>query len=204
MSDKLNKKETSCYRYLIEDEAFPLTTVLGLKCNNGVVIASDSQSSYKKTLDLKKLDQNKIFSITNNREQESRYILSGSGVHSQIETLVSYLKPSIADKGFNNQSLKEVVEQIRLELHRKYNVNRSRFLGLPQVEMYFNLSALLGAKLLEGNETKYELYGLYSDGWVAQINEYETIGSGSALADLDETDKKKHSSNWTGLVSYQY
>lgn len=184
MSKKLNKRGMSCYRYLIGDEVFPLTTILGLKCNNGIVIASDSQSSYVKGLELKKLDQNKIFPITNNLEQASKYILAGSGVLSQIETLVSRLKLSIADREFNNRSLKEVIEQTLLELHRKYNVDRARFLGLPEVEMFFKPSALLGAKLLEDNEVRHELYCLYPDGWVAQINEYETIGSGSALADL--------------------
>ncbi len=171
------------FRYLTH-EVKPLTTVVGIKCNDGIVLACDSQGSYKKGLDMKSLDENKIFPIPKGR-QPAYLALAGSGDSAQIKMCVEELAEGLGDQRFSDRQLRENVLSVLLELHRKHNVERSRFLGLAEVGMFFHPVSILGAKLEDINgQMSFGLYLLEPAGWVNPIDEYETLGSGSALADL--------------------
>jgi 20S proteasome alpha/beta subunit len=163
----------------------PLTTVVGMKCNDGIVLACDSQGSYEKGLEMKRLDTNKIFPIIKGKQPLTYLALAGSGGLPQIKLCVEELSENLGDQRFSDRQLRENVSSILLELHRKHNVERSRFLGLAEVEMFFYPVSLLGAKLEDTDgQTSFGLYLLEPEGWVYPIDEYETLGSGSALADF--------------------
>lgn len=159
-----------------------LTTVIGIRCKDGVVIACDSQGSYVKGLEMKRLDVNKIFPIMKKNQPTVSLALAGSGDTDHIKILVEELNQALGDREFNDRDLRENIEEILLRLHKKYNLERSRFLGLSEENMFFAPYSILGARLKGDNS--FGLYLLRPDGWVNPIDEYETIGSGAPFADL--------------------
>jgi hypothetical protein len=173
------------FRNLTQEPTPELTTILGLRGKDGIVLACDSQASYKKGIDMKRLNVNKLFPI-GTFDGSTNLALAGAGDADHITLLAEALTKGLTGRSFSDEELRSDVEKILLELHKKHNIERSRFFGLPEVEMFFSPMSILGAKLREPSSmgTQFGLYLLRPDGWVSPIEKYETVGSGGVFADF--------------------
>src|SRR5215210_5565251 len=91
--------------YNLEDviESQSLTTVIGIKSIDGVIIASDSQFTMERS---KSLDGSKLFKIND-------FTIAGmSGFSDQMNILFDKLKQRLANKLFSEDKLKESIEII--------------------------------------------------------------------------------------------
>jgi 20S proteasome alpha/beta subunit len=152
----------------------PLTTVIGIKCIDGIVIASDSQATSKlqrtKTLGVSKIFKLNDFSL-----------LGGSGDGGHIKILVGDFKERLSRGKFNKKKFRDIVEQAFLDLHKRHNTVRAKLLGLKGPQSLFHPSGILGAKFGANN---FDLYLLRQDGWLIDVDDYEVIGSGKDLAEF--------------------
>ena len=151
-----------------------MTTVIGFKCADGLVIASDSQASLEKKWELKKLGVDKILKVNN------FIALAGSGDADHTRLLVE-LRENLGDSPLSDKEIREKTYNVLLRLHKKYNIDRAKFLGIREDTMYFRPNTILGAKL---SDSTFGLYRLKPDAWISPLQEYETLGSGAALAEL--------------------
>jgi 20S proteasome alpha/beta subunit len=150
----------------------PLTTVVGIKASDGIVLASDSQFTAMYRKDLK---GSKIFPI-------NKFIaLGAAGIVSQMKILVAELKQNLGNNIYSDLDLRRKVEDTLLNLHKRYNLHWSESLGIPS--MVFEPSSLLGAKLKDNSFNLY-LLTFNPEPWVEPIDTYGTIGSGYLLARL--------------------
>jgi 20S proteasome alpha/beta subunit len=158
----------------IYDYPEPLTTVIGIRCSDGIVIGTDSQATARtgKTKDLR---AEKILEIN------KFSALAGSGDSNHLNKLESALRLRIGRKSFNDYDLVEVLESVLNSLYKKYNVQKSREMGFRETKEIFHPSSIFGTKLKDGT---FGLYALRDDTWVSSISNYIALGSGSDLARL--------------------
>jgi 20S proteasome alpha/beta subunit len=154
----------------INDEAESLTTILAIKCPDGIVMSSDSQATLGK---MKTLGVSKISDI--NHILYHIYIImavGGSGDADNIILFVDYLTQSFTQMSLIESHFRDKMEKFVTRLHKKYNqgLNINRF----------NPTLLLGAKNANNS------FGLYllRNGMVYPKNDYVVEGSGGDLARL--------------------
>ena len=152
-----------------------MTTVIGFKCADGIVIASDSQASFEKKWELKKLGVDKILRINN------FIALGASGEADHVKLLVEELRENLGDSLLSDKEIRKKIYDVLLSLHKKYNIERAKFLGIREDTMYFRPNTILGAKL---SDSTFGLYRLKPDAWISSVEDYKTLGSGAALAEL--------------------
>jgi 20S proteasome alpha/beta subunit len=148
-----------------------LTTVIGIKWKDGVVIGTDSQFTDRPT-GTKSLIENKIFRIND------FMILGGAGNPSQTNILVESLQENLENNLYTDKELRKIImKNILAPLHKDYNVELSHNIGLKETRLSFYPSSLIGAKLAEN-------FGLYRIDlpYIYPITGYEVIGSGHVLA----------------------
>jgi 20S proteasome alpha/beta subunit len=151
-----------------------LTTTLAIKCSDGIVFASDSQST-SKSRKSKTLGVTKIFKINN------KIALTGSGDSDHINRTCSEIGNTFSEGIlYEKNQFKEILEDLVLSLRKKYNTDRSKKLGLDNIENFFRPICLIGINLKEG----FFLYLIRDDGWIEEIPHFIAIGSGSDLANF--------------------
>jgi 20S proteasome alpha/beta subunit len=161
-------------KYIIEDipEIEPLTTVIGIKSMDGIILASDSQLTADK---MKTLGGSKIFKINN------FVALGAAGIVSQMNMLADALKQKLGNNILSDLELRTKIEDVILELHKNYNLRWTNALG--QETFIFNPSSILGAKLKDGSFKLYRIY-IAPKPWLEPIEVYEAVGSGQYFASL--------------------
>lgn len=170
------------HRYL---KVKPMPTIIvGLKCVNGVVIASDSQAEFSRGVDVKRLNANKIYTI------DGRYIIAGSGVLTHIQTLVENVQFYLMSKEnqqrseLNKDEAEKVAEEALWALVKHYNIDRANLLGLSERTEYFTPIAVFAGRS-EGESIEYYIFFLHSyDGTIEPVHDYGAAGSGAAYAEL--------------------
>jgi 20S proteasome alpha/beta subunit len=162
-------------KYATTDEAVgPLTTVIGIKCSDGVILASDSQFTANK---MKILDGSKIFQIN------KFTALGAAGRISQMKELVDELKAKLGKNILTDLEVRKRIENVLLTLHLRYNKPRSEKIGYTVTP--FRPSSILGVKLKSGIFKLYRL--IFSNDYdtaVDPIEVYDAVGSGDLLAAL--------------------
>ena len=163
-------------KYIIEDipeiEIEPLTTVIGIKSKDGIILASDSQLTAER---MKFLGGSKIFKINN-------FIALGSaGSVSQMNMLADALKQKLGENILSDLELRTNIEDVLLELHKNYNLRWSN--ALEKETNVFHPSSLLAAKLKDGSFNLYKLV-FSPEPWLEPIEVYEAVGSGQYFASL--------------------
>ncbi|MDN5846695.1 MAG: hypothetical protein L0H53_10530, partial [Candidatus Nitrosocosmicus sp.] len=157
-----------------------MTTVIGIKCTDGIIIASDSQAT---SPSMKNMEESKIFKISDS------ICIGASGDIRHIKILVEKLKKDIGELVYNNESqIRDCIYESLLSLHKFYNVDRSFRLGYKETKLFFQPSALLAVKI---PDMTFCLYYIGSDLWLDVIDNYQTIGSGSILANLVLTQQSR-------------
>lgn len=152
----------------------PLTTVVGIKSNSGIVLASDSQwtSSIKNY-------SSKLFGI-------NRWVgLGASGTRPYIRILVKSLEQKLrTDDLTTEEGFRDRVDVILAQLFRERVTNRSTELGYFRVADLFDATALLGARLSSGNYALFRLSLAPPDPVVEIVDDYSAIGTGMSFAHL--------------------
>lgn len=162
-----------------------MTVVVGLKCIDGPVIATDSQSEYSRGVDVKRLNSNKLY------ELDGKYLLAGAGVLAHIHVLVDNVKSQLKNQEnsqrcseLNKDETENTVEQVLWTLVRHYNMERGGFIGTAERE-FFTPIAILAGGYYENDDLKYYCDILHCyDGTIEPIEDYGAAGSGAAYAEL--------------------
>ncbi|MDQ6866300.1 MAG: hypothetical protein M3044_21040 [Thermoproteota archaeon] len=93
------------------EEIEPLTTALGIKCNEAIVLASDSQSTAK-TGNSKNLDATKIIQI-------NKFIgMTGSGDSYHLKLIADEAKERFGEKKFSQTELEKSLNTMMKDLHK--------------------------------------------------------------------------------------
>jgi 20S proteasome alpha/beta subunit len=159
---------------LYNDEPEPMTTVIGIRCSDGIVIGTDTQATAR-TGRTKDLRAEKILGIN------KFSAMAGSGESDHVKRLWSVIRRKIGNKFYTDDKMIEELESILDELYNKYNVQKSEKMGFSESQILFHPTSILGAKL------KDDLFGLYilkDDGFVSRVDNYMAISSGTDLARL--------------------
>lgn len=128
-----------------------MTVVIGIRCRNGFVVASDSQIEYYRGVSVKKLNANKIyrFDVAN-----GIFFIGGAGKVADIEKLVAYIYRSLEETAKGGSLTAEDVyvtlEKTVTYLHKEYNIERLRYLGYnvgPDDAPFFNPLAIIAGAL---------------------------------------------------------
>jgi 20S proteasome alpha/beta subunit len=151
-----------------------MTTVIGIRCSDGIVIGTDSQATARtgRTKDLraeKILDINKFSA------------LAGSGDSNHVKKLEYSLKQRIGRKSFNDEELVDVLESVLNNLYKKYCIQKSKEMGFRDTKEIFHPNSIFGTRL---KNRRFGLYVLRDDTWVESVPNYIALGSGSDLARL--------------------
>lgn len=155
----------------------PMTTVVGIKSNDGIVLASDSQATGEL---IKDIGMSKIFRIN------ASMGIGVSGIVGHIKILQQMFKQEFKSAQFETElDVRQNAEKILCELFRKYNVERSDRLGFKTTQYLFDGSAILCTKLNDGVFVLHKLT-LIPQPWVELVEDYdyEAIGSGEIYAKL--------------------
>lgn len=161
-------------KYILDDlqKTDILTTIVGIKSNDGIVFASDSLF----TGDITKMFGSKIFKINDFT------VMGVSGNKDHMEILFEAFEQKFKDNAYRcKQEVESDITSILLSLHKKYNLKWSEELGKDVV--IFNPESIVGIRL--GNN-EYLLYRLYFDPnpWLSPIKIYDAVGSGQLFANL--------------------
>jgi 20S proteasome alpha/beta subunit len=172
------------------DLVHPLTIIIGLKCEDGVVIASDSQQEFGRGVSVKRLNTGKIYLIGD------RFAFAGAGVSAHIEKAVDAIDMGIkegkkhkAGADLSEDECVSAMERSMLAIYKVYNIERAKFLGDPKEKEFFSPILIVGCVEAANGQTKGKLgnhclFIVHSEGVVEKISDYATAGSGAAYAEL--------------------
>jgi 20S proteasome alpha/beta subunit len=155
----------------ITDETDPLTTIVAIKCPDGIVMASDSQATVRDKT--KTLGVTKIFDVNN-------FIGGGgSGDADNIILFVEHLREEFPRMSSTESEFRDKIQNVFWRLSKKYNLDAREYLGINAHP--FNPTLLVGTK---NEDNSFGLYLLKENGMVYPKNEHMVIGSGGDLARL--------------------
>lgn len=163
-----------------------MTIIVGIRCADGVVVASDSQQEFGRGVAVKRLNTGKIYSIF-----EGRFAVAGAGTLAHIEKAVDSIEIGLVEakrrKGGLNLTEDECVDAVEKSItatYKTYNIERSKFLEEPQERDFFNPILIGGGLEALDEQNKACLFIIHSNGIVEKISDYATAGSGAAYAEL--------------------
>ena len=160
-----------------------MTIAIGIKCVDGIVIASDSQVEFGRGVSIKRLNANKMYQLDDN------FIVAGAGavahIRKAVDAIKFMLKEKRREKGstLSEDECVDTLEKTVLALHKEYNIERSKLLDVDERE-YFSPILVFGAKAIEEKETKFYSGIVHGDGTVEPVEDYGTVGSGAAFAEM--------------------
>lgn len=160
-----------------------MTIAMSIKCVDGIVIASDSQVEFGRGVSIKRLNANKMYQL------DDSFIVAGAGAVAHIRKAVDAINFVLKEKKREKDSILSeeecvnALEKTVLALHKEYNIERSKLLDVDERE-YFSPILVFGAKAIEENETKFYSGIVHGDGTVEPVEDYGTVGSGAAFAEM--------------------
>lgn len=148
----------------------PMTTLIGIKCVDGIV--SDSQATYKFE-GTKDLDVNKISVVKNT------LTIGGAGNANNIRLLIEELETHASDEPLSDKDTLELIRKTVLGLHKKYNTDQIPYLG-DKARDLFKPTVVIGAQLKDSN---FGLYLVDSNAMIYPVED-KVLGQGAPLARL--------------------
>ncbi|MCH8329290.1 MAG: proteasome subunit beta [Nanoarchaeota archaeon] len=139
------------------------TTTLALLCKDGIVLAADKRATSGYLIAHKKFD--KILNITDN------IAVTVAGTVSDVQLLAKYIKAELKLKDIRTDRESTVKEAANLLSMMVYN-NIRKMSMIPGISHF-----IIGGKDGEG----FHIYDLAPDGSIAEIDDYNTSGSGSVM-----------------------
>jgi len=142
-----------------------MTTIVALSCVNGIVIASDSQST---TGAIKRSQEDKIHNTRVNKNTDVIFV--GSGISAYISRFIDYFEEHKKDKE---------IKIIRDFADRSEDMMRRLMKRYPEME----IAIISGIRLKKDDNISWGVYTLYSLGVADKIENYGCIGTGSTIAE---------------------
>lgn len=140
------------------------TTTVGIMCKDCVVLAADKRATSGNFIASKKVD--KVVPIN------ERMALTTSGVVSDIQLLIKILKAELKLKSIRVDREPSVKEAANLMTNIIYS-NIRKFSAIPGITHF-----LLGG----ADADALQLYDLFADGSITEVDDFVASGSGSELA----------------------
>lgn len=176
----------------------PMTIIVGLICEDGIVLACDSQASSVKGVPVKRTEYTKIYEIP--MRGEGYAILSGAGTGAFVTRASEILKEKCGNNLCRNpREFADICEDVVTELFKRYVIDRSRALGMSKTKspQTHNGSVqwqeeqieppgivmLTGIQCGRDKDLEWSLYTVHSDSIAEKSDNYDAIGSGSAIAE---------------------
>jgi 20S proteasome alpha/beta subunit len=154
-----------------------LTTVIGIKCKDCIVLASDSRGTSEEG----KTKEIKIFNVINTS--------IGIGTSGNADSIRDFLKNiKIENKPYSEEKLREELYQNAIEFKKPTLSNNLSENGIKDINIYSPIAiyALVGTRLQNGDYCLYQIQ--LNDENPTSINvidkSYGSVGSGKKLADL--------------------
>lgn len=150
------------------------TTTIGIMCKDCVVLAADKRATAGNFIANKKVD--KVVPIND------RMAVTTAGVVSDIQLLIKVLKAELKLKSIRVDREPSVKEAANLLTNIVYN-NIRKYSAIPGITHF-----LLGG----ADANSVQLYDLFADGSITEIDDFVASGSGSEMAYgvLESTYKK--------------
>jgi ATP-dependent protease HslVU (ClpYQ) peptidase subunit len=125
-----------------------LTTILAIRCSDGIVMASDSQATVRdrvgKDEKMKTLGVTKVFVVND-------FIAAGgSGDADNVRLFMDHAKKELAQTMPTEAEFMDKIQLLLWRLHKKYNLDAREFLGASAKPCDPNI--LVGAKNGDGHE----------------------------------------------------
>ena len=179
-------------------EVEPMTIIVGIICNDGLVIACDSQASSMKGVPVKRTEYTKIYDIP--MGGDGCALLSGAGTGAFI-TRASEL---LTDKCKNTvcrtpREFADICEDVVTEIFKRYVIDKSKALGMTKARISKEMDGSTqwqegeveppGIVIISGiqcgnpKSPDWCLYTIHSNGVAEKSEKYDAIGSGSAIAE---------------------
>lgn len=175
-----------------------MTIIVGVKCNDGIVIGSDSQASVSKGVPIKRPEYAKIFDIK--IDSNKCALLTGAGTVAYITRASEEMSKKCKDKLINNpREFADACEDVVNFIFKRYVVDKANKLGINssknlkkskskikwQGDIFSPPSFILfsGIMIKKNNKTELGLYTIHPDGVAENIGDYDAIGSGAAIAE---------------------
>lgn len=162
-----------------------MTIIVGLKCVDGAIIASDSQQEFGRGVAVKRINVSKIYTF------EDKCAIAGAGTLAHIEKAVDAVKTGLntAKKRKGGLDLTEdectnAIEKSITAVYKEYNIERAKFLGESRESNFFRPILILGGLVKVDDKNKPCVSIIHSKGLVENIVDYATAGSGAAYAEL--------------------
>lgn len=167
-----------------------MTVVIGIMCEDGIVIACDSQVEFNRGAPVKRLNANKIYRL------KGDIAIAGAGMISFIQKAIDGIKAQydkLVEKG--GLSIETLVngtediagaEMVMASIHKRYDIERVEYLYGPGAEKgveVVDMFLMMGGIEKEKEGLKKHLYLLHKDGVSEPVDDYATIGSGAAYAE---------------------
>lgn len=155
-----------------------MTIILGIVCNDGVVLAADSEVTFERGVPVKRLNVDKIFRLGQN------FAIGGAGsapfvqecldgITREFDRLVEQGEPTFF-------SLRQIAGEVVAGIYGKH-LQRMRLIGYTSP---INVTMILaGVEKINGDSNKH-LYVLYNTGLLEREENYAMIGSAAAYAEL--------------------
>jgi len=164
-----------------------MTIIIGLKCKEGVVIASDSQQEFERGVQVKRLNTMKIHTIIDNK-----FALAGAGDYGHVEKAIYLIEEGLHEvfvkkrvAYLDEDECIDIIEKTMTFANKYYNIDRSKFLADPDEKNYFDPILIVGfIQSGDGKNKSACLLISHPDGLVERIPDYATAGSGAAYAEL--------------------
>lgn len=162
-----------------------MTIIVGIICQDGLVVASDSQAGSFRGVHVKRLDYTKIYSFN---FDGSKVVVTGAGESPFIVRAKEIIEGNSKDKKFRtSREIADVAEEAMTEITKRYMIERFKDLGsstkTPQPDDSLlsppNFALVLGTYCGDGPC----LYTVYPDGVAGREEGYASLGSGSAFAE---------------------
>jgi len=172
-----------------------MTIIIGIVCEDGIIIASDSQAMTSRGVDVKRLDYTKIHGF--NLNSDLKVLITGAGETPFITRAIELLQARWREKRVQTtRELADLAEETMNAIQKRYVVDRMKELGitgsksleaqrltkpsrLQEIGRPPSFALLLGAVSKDENA----IYMVHPDGVAEKAERYISLGSGSAYAE---------------------
>jgi len=160
-----------------------MTIIVGIICKDGIVLAADSQETYRRGVAVKRLGFEKIRTVIERGPAKVVMVGSGEGpfISRAAELLEAKLQSSLLP---SPRIIADLAEDTLTEINSRYVVDRAVKLKLDHSEVNEpDLALMLGIFWKDAAKTDMNIFTIFPDGVAEKEAGYASLGSGSAYAE---------------------
>lgn len=170
-----------------------MTVIVGIVAKEGVVIASDSQASSMRGVEVKRSDYTKMYDFP----VDSRFnvVLTGAGQVAFVTKAIERIDEMCGVQHPNTISdLSELAEDVMNEVTKRYVIDRAKQLGVMRtqaLEEFINRPTQLQIEQphfvlmmgIAGMQAEHAIFVVHPEGVAERAFKYSSLGSGSPFAE---------------------